>query len=116
MPLRTLRNILRSLERGATLFSRSVSPAVQTIHEGLEEQRRIVSHLKRYEDVTYTFVARRCRSLQQELAVTFQVPRKPVLPDRRVQERRKVRRSVAVDRRTGIDRRMPHSGTYKPLR
>lgn len=106
MPLRTLRNVLQSLERRAVLFSRSASPAVQTIYEGLEEQRRIIGHLKRYEDVTYTFVARRCLSFQQEMAAIFQAPGKPVLPDRRVQERRKVRRSVAVDRRNGIDRRM----------
>jgi hypothetical protein len=96
MPLRTLRNVLRSLERRAVLFSRSASPAVQTIYEGLDERRRIIGHLKRYEDVTYTFVARRFASLRQEMAVILHAPGNRVLPDRRVQERRKVRRSARV--------------------
>ena len=106
MALRTLWNALRCPERRAAIFSGSASPALQAIYEGLEEQRRIIGHLKRYEDATYTFVVRRFASLRQEVAVVFQAPRKQALPDRRVQERRKVRRSVAVDRRNGIDRRM----------
>ena len=109
MGLRTLWNALRCPETRAALFSGSAAPALQTIYAGLAEQRRIIDHLKRYEDVTYAFVARRVASLRQEMAVIFHAPGNPA-PDRRVQERRTVRRSVAVDRRNGIDRRMPQSG------
>ena len=78
----------------------------ETISQGLEEQRRIVGHLKHYEDMTYTFVVRRFVSLQQELAAIFHAPQKQVLIDRRVQERRKTHRPILMDRRTGADRRV----------
>ena len=110
MALRTLWNTLRSSERGSPIFSRSASPALQTISQGLQEQRRIIDHLKRYEDVTYTFVARRFASLRQDLAAIFHVPAEQVLIDRRVQERRKAQRPVAIDRRKGTERRVSQQG------
>lgn len=82
----------------------------ETIYQGLEEHRRIVEHLKRYEDVTYTFVAHRFASLQHELTAIFRAPGKHVLIDRRVQERRKAHRPVAMDRRAGTDRRVLQRG------
>lgn len=77
----------------------------ETIYQGLEEQRRIVEHLKRYEDVTYTFVVRRFTSLQQDLTAIFRAPGKEALIDRRVQKRRQVQLSVARERRRRADRR-----------
>lgn len=110
MTLRTFWNALRSPERRSAIFSRSGSPALQTVYQGLKEQRRIIDHLKRYEDVTYSFVARRFASLQQDLAAVFQAPAEQGLIDRRVQERRKAQRPVAIDRRKGTDRRVSQQG------
>jgi len=110
MTLRTVWNALRSPERRSAIFSRSGSPALQTIYQGLKEQRQIIDHLKRYEDVTYTFVTHRFAVLQQELAAIFQAPAEQVLIDRRVQERRKAQRPVAIDRRKGTDRRVSQQG------
>lgn len=110
MTLRTFWNVLRSRERRSAIFSGSASPALQTISQGLQEQRRIIDHLKRYEDVTYTFVARRFALLQQELAAIFQAPAEQVLIDRRVQDRRKAQRPVAIDRRKGTERRVSQQG------
>ncbi len=110
MTLRTVWNALRSPERRSAIFSRSGSPALQTIYQGLKEQRRIIDHLKRYEDVTYTIITRRVTVLQQELAAIFQAPAEQVLIDHRVQERRKAQRHVAIDRRKGTDRRVWQQG------
>jgi hypothetical protein len=106
MALKTLWNALWSAERRSAVSSASASPALQTILEGLQEQRRIIDHLKRYEDVTYACVVRRFAFLQQELATIFRGPATQGLADRRVQERRKTHRPVAWDRRRGVDRRM----------
>ena len=111
MALRTFWNVLRSRERRSAIFSGSASPALQTISQGLQEQRRIIDHLKRYEDVTYTFVARRFASLRQELAAIFHVPGEQALIDRRIQERRKAQQPVALlDRRKGTERRVSQQG------
>ena len=110
MTLRTVWNALRSPERRSAIFSRSGSPALQTIYQGFQEQRRIIDHLKRYEDVTYDVVVRRFASLRQDLAAIFQAPAEQVLSDHRVQERRKAQRPVAIDRRKGTDRRVSQQG------
>lgn len=81
-----------------------------TICQGLEEQRRIIDHLKRYEDVMYAFVIRRLASLRQELAAIFTGPGNEGLIDRRVRERRKAYRPVLMDRRRGTDRRVSQQG------
>lgn len=106
MTLRTFWNALRSPERRSAIFSRSGSPTLQTVYQGLKEQRQIIDHLKRYEDVTYTFVTHRFALLQQELAAIFQAQEEQLLIDRRIQERRKAPRPVAIDRRKGPDRRV----------
>lgn len=110
MTLRTFWSALRSPEKRAAIFSPSGSPALQTVYQGLKEQRRIIDHLKRYEDMMYTIITRRFTVLQQEVAAIFQAPAQQVLIDRRVQERRKAQRPVAIDRRKGADRRASQQG------
>lgn len=99
MAPRTLWNALRSPGTWLAIFSQSVSPVLQTIYQTLEEQRQIIDRLKRYEDSTYSLVARRVVSLQHELAGIFRAaPEEPVIMDSRVQERRKVQRPGTTDR------------------
>ncbi len=106
MPLRRLWNAIRSPEPGSTMSSGPPSPR-ETIRQSLHEQRQIIDHLKRYEDMTYRFIARRFGFLQQELTALFQPPSaEQVVIDRRVHDRRKMDRPVATDRRKGTDRRV----------
>lgn len=108
MPLRRLWNAIRSPEKGSAISSGPPSPR-ETIRQSLHEQREIIDQLKRYEDMTYRFVARRFDFLQQELAGLFEPPSdEHVLIDRRVHERRTVKRPVSIERRKGTDRRASH--------
>ncbi len=71
MAFRTLWNTRRFPEKGSAMSSCSASLALEKIYQGLEEQRRVVNRLKRYEDILYCAIARRLTVLQQELAALF---------------------------------------------
>lgn len=106
MGLKHLWGALRSREKRRATGSGSASPIVQAIYQNLEEHRRIVDRLKRYEDITYNSVTRRLALFKQEVAAIFQMtPRPEVIINRRFGERRQIVRPVVRDGRTGTDRR-----------
>lgn len=106
MGFKNLWDALCSRGKRRATCSQSTSPILQAIYQSLEEYRRIVDRLKRYEDITYNNVTRRLALLKQEAGAIFQLtPRPEVFINRRFRERRQIVHPVVRDRRTGTDRR-----------
>lgn len=75
------------------------------IEQTIKEQRQIIDHLKRYEDMIYSLIARRLAILNREIAAIFQLlPIQPAAIDIRIPERRRKHLPVAIVRRRGTDR------------